>query len=197
MGTDIHVRVEARDTTSHKGQWRSVDHYHNDTTNNRDGRAARNNIRPIYSTRDYELFSSIAGVPYDTHQIGAGFARGLPPDVSDRVLYDYKNSGVVFSPGYATLAELKRALAEKPTVTVRGLVKREASIRYYSTGEVPTDWCEGGNLPGWVQLEWVQNNNGLISLIQELEKRRDSVFSCGQEADQHEDDIRIVFWFDH
>jgi hypothetical protein len=123
MGCDIHVYTEKLNSNNH---WVNVDHwqldeYYTEYSHSEDDdpygpNTHRWSLCPVYRGRDYELFSTLAGV---RKGFGAGpqFSepRGLPDDVSDMVRSESDRwDGDGHSHSYATLWELVQWKSQHP-----------------------------------------------------------------------------------
>ena len=107
MGTDIHTRVEYRESDT--GFWKMLYMY----TPNKWHPEKLELVEP-YNGRNYELFAALAGVRGWAEPIVA--PRGIPQDVSNDVSDEYdREKDWVHTPSWLTLAELRVAAKDKKT----------------------------------------------------------------------------------
>lgn len=211
MGCDIHVYTEARQSVNGNKVWVNVDNWRVNPYFGDDEYEKREyNIEAIYSDRNYELFSFLAGVRNYGHNPSFGFDRGLPEDMSPQTKKEadaWDCDG--HTHGWCTLEELKAAIKDIAVVKREGAVTKEAAEKYRTTGETPDSWAQGvgcfvGIAPDYKdRFEWLQWEDEpccFDRLIKAIEERKRDVFWIFDEKrdDYSKDkDIRIVFWFDN
>ncbi len=205
MGCDIHVMVEARRYPFGPDKWFNVDNWRHDPSpddpDDKSGPALT--IKPIYSQRNYELFSFLAGVRNYGGNPSFGFDRRFPEDADKHTAAEYARWGEdAHTPGYATLAELKEHISKVGKVNRKGFVHKSAAAKFKATGEAPTSWCQGVGGPNaeqYVWLEWQAEVHCFDELIAALDERKHEVFWMlqGKDDSSRDADIRIVFWFDN
>lgn len=111
MGTDIHVKTEAYNKET--GKWEKLYLYSYDNLLN-------GGLREVdaYSTRNYELFSILAGVRGNAIPIDS--CRNIPEDTSIGVTNDVENDEkYCHNFTWYTLDELKEAAEDKKCYTKR------------------------------------------------------------------------------
>lgn len=203
MGCDIHVMVEARQFPFESHKWFNVDNWRHNPFSGDKGEPAMT-LKPVYSHRNYELFSFLADVRNYGGNPSFGFDRGFPEDASEPTAAEYARWGAdAHTPGYATLAELKDKADKIGKVNRKGYVHKGEATRFNETGETPTSWCQGVGGHGaenYVWMEWQDEPHCFDTLLAALEERKRDVFWIfDPEKDDGTNDanIRIVFWFDN
>ena len=203
MGCDIHVMVEARKYPFSTEEWFNVDNWRYNPYFGDKGEPAMI-VKPIYTHRDYELFSFLAGARNYGDNLSFGFDRGFPEDAAKPTAEEYARWGEdAHTPGYVTLAELKEKAGTVIKVNRKGYVKKDQIARFKETGETPTSWCQGIYGPSATQYEWLEWQDEVHcfdALLAALEERKREVFWIfNPENDDGSNDanIRIVFWFDN
>ena len=210
MGCDIHVMIEANRTNWWGDRWVNVDNWrYNPDYGSYEGER-RLNLKEIYSDRNYELFSFLAGVRNYGDNPSFGFDRGFPQDASEQTAAEYNDWGCdAHTPGYCTLKELKEAVSEVKKVRREGAVSKKQADRFRETGETPKAWAQGvgcwrGIAPEFAaEYEWLVWEDevccfdGLISAIEERKREVFWIFDTERDDGSHDDEIRIVFWFDN
>ena len=210
MGCDIHIYTEARQSIKNIYKWVNIDNWRVNPYFREFDEAREYKIKEIYGDRNYELFSFLAGVRNYAGNPSFGFDRGLPEDISPTTkkesdLWDCDGH----THGYCTLKELKEAISKVKKIRREGAVTKEAAERYRTTGETPNFWAQGvgcfqGIAPDYQDryewLVWTDEVNCFTRLIEAIEERkRDFFWIRNKDEDDftHDDDIRIVFWFDN
>lgn len=200
MGCDIHVMVEV----ARKGRWINADNWRINPYHGEFEDARELELKPIYTSRNYELFSFLAGVRNYGDNPSFGFDRGFPADASKHTTAEYESWGDdAHTPGYATLAELKEKAATVATVKRKGYVLKEQIERFKETGETPSEWAQGvgGRFADrFAWFEWEDEVHCFDRLIAAIDERKRDVFHIfrPEEDDGARDgEIRIVFWFDN
>lgn len=80
MGTDIRVLTEFK----RNGKWVNCDNWGVNPYFEEDEREPKYELKPVYWKRDYDLFTTLAGVGYvETHLPRICEPRGLPDDISN------------------------------------------------------------------------------------------------------------------
>lgn len=203
MGCDIHLMVEARGYMLGPSHWFNVDDWRRNPYAGEEDEPELL-VNPIYTQRDYELFSFLADVRNYGHNPSFGFDCGFPKDACKHTRDEYARWGQdAHTPGYATLAELKTKIGTVHAVKRSGYVHKDQIARMKKTGELPTSWSQGVFGPGAEQYEWMEWQapvDCFDELLAALEERKREVFWIfKQEEDDGANDgnIRIVFWFDN
>ena len=211
MGCDIHIMTEAKKTINDVEKWVNVDNWRVNSYYGTDEYETREyTLEPVYSERNYELFSFLADVRnYGSNQ-SFGFDRGLPDDVSKHTKEESDDLGCDgHTHGYCTLEELKAAIKRVATVRREGAVSKEEAERYRLTGETPTSWAQGvgtwkGIAPKYLDrfewLVWEDEVHCFDRLIEAIEERKRDIFwifDAAKDDFTRDKDIRIVFWFDN
>lgn len=206
MGCDIHVMVEARRYPFGTEKWFNVDNWRHDPSPDDpdDKSKPALTVKPIYTNRDYELFSFLADVRNYGHNPSFGFDRGFPEDACEHTAAEYARWGEdAHTPGYATLAELKEKASAIDKVNRRGYVHKDQVARFKETGETPDSWCQGVGGFGAEQYEWMEWQDELHSfdaLFAALEERKRElfwIFDPDKDDGANDANIRIIFWFDN
>lgn len=211
MGCDIHVMIEARRTLNNNEEvWFNCDNYRYKPYFGTDEEEPQMELKPIFGDRNYELFSFLAGVRNYGNNPSFGFDRGFPEDASKQTATEYESWGSdAHTPGYATLAELKEAVAGVKTVRREGAVSKEQADRFRETGQTPDSWAQGigcwkGIAPNMQdKFEWmvwedeVHCFDGLIASIEERKRDVFWIFNAERDDFSRDGDIRIIFWFDN
>ena len=206
MGCDIHVMVEARRYPFGTEKWFNVDNWrYNPWYSAEDGDGECNlEVKPIYTHRDYELFSFLADVRNYGHNPSFGFDRGFPEDACEHTAMEYTRWGEdAHTPGYATLAQLKVKVGTIGKVNRRGFVQKDQVARFKETGETPTSWCQGVGGPGSENYEWMEWQDEVHcfdQLLIALDERKQElfwIFDPDKDNGDNDANIRIVFWFDN
>ena len=211
MGCDIHIMTEAKETICGVKQWVNVDNWRINPYFGTDEYETNQFIlNSIYTDRNYELFSFLAGVRNYGGNKSFCFDRGLPEDVSKVTKKESDNWDTDgHTHGYCTLEELKTAIKTVAKVRREGAVSKEAVERYKATGETPNSWAQGvgaffGIAPEYQDrfewLVWEDEVNCFDRLVEAIEDRKRDVFWIfNKENDDfsRDKDIRIVFWFDN
>lgn len=211
MGCDIHIMTEVKETICGVKQWVNVDNWRiNPYFGTDEYETQQFKLKSIYTTRNYELFSFLAGVRNYGGNISFGFDRGLPEDVAELTKKEsdaWGDDG--HTHGYRTLEELKTAIKTVANVRREGAVTKEAAEKYRATGETPCSWAQGvGTFVGiapeyqdrYEWLVWEDEVHCFDNLIEAIEDRKRDIFWIWNK--EHDDfsrdkDIRIVFWFDN
>lgn len=201
MGCDIHVFTEALESVRNQKVWCNIDNWRINKYFGDDDEPEYN-ISWIFSDRNYELFSFLADVRNYGHNKSFHFDRGIPEDVSSAVKNEFERWGNdAHTPGWATLKELKEAAAQVQKVSRKGFVLITEADKYRLDGTTPTEWCQGVGGPHrdkFEWLEWEDENHCFDKFISAVVKRKMDIFWQRDEAETaHDEDIRIVFWFDN
>lgn len=201
MGCDIHMYVEIK-----KGKdWYNVDYF----------RRGYNNGDvyyhvPIYDSRNYALFATLANVRNYGNTEYIDEPRGLPEDMTDYVRLEWDDTWYWdgHSCSYLTLQELIDFHNKGVKLKRKGMIGPEAQKALDEDGILPTTWCQATNQVGWEFREWEEENEVLVPLINKLKERADELsfiydFSwdgneeARKRAYEASKNIRIVFWFDN
>lgn len=170
MGCDIHVHVECKRNIL---KWDHID-------------------IDLIPYRNYNLFTTLAGVrSYSNNNIPISEPKGMPNYISNETKEDLIDMfDDAHSLSWLTLYEIKKYNNKKPKIFNSGLVD-EQGAKSIEQGLSPEWYCQGSNNNSYVFREWIEYNNTLEPIIEQLEiiKYERSIFS--------DNDIRIVFWFDN
>lgn len=210
MGCDIHVMTEVRVHVNGHLRWINADNWRFNKYFGTENDEPKYNVEPIYGNRNYELFSFLANVRNYGGNKSFGFDRGIPEDAHEATVAEYEAWGKdAHTPGWCTLKELKEAAAGVKTVRREGAVSKEQADRYRETGQTPDSWAQGvgcwkGIAPKYADkyewMAWEDEVHCFDSLISDLdERKRDEfwIFDPKDDDGSHDEDIRIVFWFDN
>lgn len=200
MGADIHVYLEKKSTINGESRWVNIDYWqlnpYYDGTNKDEGEYTH---IPVYYSRNYELFSILAGVRgYQSDMIEE--PRGAPPDISLSTKKEYEKwLSDAHSISYFTLFELKEFLGNNLMTKCEGFVKPEDAKKIDKYGILPTEevFCEDEQ-PDWVHREWNKLSplNDFVNKIDERFKNEFFIFN-NERCPDKEKLIRVVFWFDN
>lgn len=203
MGCDIHLYTETKRTVNDKLVWVNVDNWKINPyyEPGKDGEREYD-INYMYHSRNYSLFSLLAGVrDYSEKTIPVSPPKGLPDDISEPTKREAERwNGDGHTHSWLTLAELKAFQAAQPTVTHSGLIHADQAKALDENGITPDNWCQGTNQPNYVRREWSVANDSLNSIIKPLEEKlRDEFWVFGDKPYDPalDEKIRIVFWFDN
>lgn len=193
------------------GTWFCVDHWQLNPYFGKDEyETCEYNIVPIYDSRNYKLFATLADV-----RNGDGIApidepRGLPDSVSKKVKEESDYWGVDgHSHSWFLASELFKYQREHSSYRVTGMISPEAAYELDEEGILPTSWCRWTNAPGWTMRSWEVPKCILDNLIEAIKRRMCEefyIFDYGddplhakrdEEINSHANDFRIVFWFDN
>ena len=210
MGCDIHVMTEAKRVDCWGERWVNVDNWRYNPYHDQYEEEPKLECKDIYRGRSYELFSFLAGVRNYGNNPSFGFDRGFPEDASEQTAAEYNRwDDDAHTPGYCTLKELKEAIAGVKTVRREGAVAKEQAERFRETGQTPDSWAQGvgcwrGIAPELADkyewMVWEDEVHCFDNLIPAIEERKRDVFWIFRPEDDdgsHDDEIRIVFWFDN
>ena len=161
---------------------------------------------PLYESRDYTLFATLAnvrnygGTPYICEP------RGMPEDVTDNTYCEIKRWGEDgHSHSYFTLKELIDFANKNLPIKHSGLITTEDAKLLDENDMLPVSWCQWTNAPNYVYREWEEPvNESLSYLIDKIKQRADEIHIIWnfewednyEKAYEKADRIRIVFWFD-
>lgn len=204
MGCDIHVYTEKLVEIDGKNKWVNCDNWqYNEYYNprNQDGET-KMHLNPIYSNRNYALFSVLAGVrDYSENNKMISKPKGLPKDISKITKAEAKRwEGDAHSHSYFTLKELKDFRLEKHKVKFCGLVSKQEAENLEAGISTPQSWCRAADPSlGLVYKEWEEDCDVLFHLVKALDEKMREEFWIfnSDEHPEYEVKIRIVFWFDN
>lgn len=135
MGTDIQVLTEFK----RNGKWVNCDNWRVNPYFGEDEREPKYVLDQVYWKRDYDLFTTLAGIGYvETHLPCICEPRGLPDDISNETKEYLDNSlgedGYYHS--FFTLKELWDYWNDKGTITIREtfLLTRDEAKQFDKTG---------------------------------------------------------------
>lgn len=210
MGCDIHVMVESLETVNGEQKWMNCDNWRLNKYFGIEDYEPKYHVEPIYTARDYELFSFLANVRNYGGNKSFGFDRDIPEDAHAATVAVYEAWGMdAHTPGWCTLKELKEAAAGVKTVRYEGAVSKEQADRFRETGQTPEFWAQGigcwkGIAPEFAdKYEWmvwedeVHCFDRLIDAIDERKRDVFWIFSPEDDDGRFDKKIRIVFWFDN
>ena len=194
MGADIHVRVEYKPYGERS--WVDGDFYRRNRWHKEFKEEREYEVVPIYDGRNYMLFSLLADVRNDGLIEPICQPKGVPEDCCESVKKDIEYWDVDgHSHSYFTLAELiKWHSSNEHKVRVRGFVSPTQARALDEEGKAPTMWCGWTSEKDWVEREWKVDIDLLEPIIAAMKRRAVDLFYGSQ---GHEEDIRIVFWFDN
>ena len=197
MGCDIHVCTEVKTTVNNKKVWRTADRFRVDPYSN------KYEIDDIYDTRNYPLFSALAGVrSYSSDIPQLSDHRGLPDDCCEQTRKRSDEWGCDgHSHSYCTLQELYDYQDACKIFYRTGMVSPEDAKNLDENSVAPSKWCQGTSDETWVSRTWAVDRDIMKELVQKLEDRaRYEHFvydSTGRVSRDVAENTRIVFWFDN
>lgn len=218
MGCDIHIHVEykrdkftgydANNKPQYEKRWFCGDYFKVNPyyTEGEDDGEQPLSLVDFCGRRNYSLFSVLADVRNYGNTPYIDEPRGLPEDVTAEVKKDSDYWGCDgHSHSYFTLKELLDFQKDIKPLKYRGMISPDAQKALDERGEIPDEWCQGTNIPGWEFRVWETENTVLLPLIDALKKRADDLYviwehkwkDAPEEAYELADYIRIVFWFDN
>ena len=209
MGCDIHMYVEykkelpIKDSKKREEKWISGDYFKlNPYKDIWDGEEEEEFEKiELYGGRNYGLFATLAGVrDYSNLIIPISNPKGIPHNCCDYVKKANKNWGIDgHTHSWLTLKEIKDYQATQPLLPRKGFISPIDVIEFDKNGTHPESWCQGTNMKGYEEREWVEKNETLIPLIELMEKRAKELMQYNYEEydTKNDEKIRIVFWFDN
>ena len=197
MGCDIHIYVEAKKIKFPKtvATWHNIDNWHVDDSYSpvsaiMEGQNIYFDVDYICDTRDYQLFSILAGIRDEGIVAPISPQKGLPADVSMIVkAMEATFEGFAHSHSYFTLQELKESIYFKQT-TIKAWIHKE-DVQLIKNGKADHLYYHNFEVDDYVYSEWIDNPNlSFLSIVEILEKKKI------EQRIIDDSDIRIVFWFD-
>ena len=138
-----------------------------------------------YDGRSYKLFSRLADVRnYD--KIEHMELKGLPDD--SECSYEDIEDPDHHSFNHFTLEELLDFANKHKTIRVSGKISAKQK-KELDKGILPKWYYRDTNIKGFVFAEWVDEDNNAFDFYQEI---RDTV-----DYKTHDEDIRVIVWFDN
>jgi hypothetical protein len=199
MGCDIHLFTERKRSINNEEKWVNIDHLKLNPYYGGDDYEKQFEVIELYGDRNYRLFAMLADVRnYHDNPIIAE-PKGFPNDCSDFVNEQKEGwDGDGHSHSYFTLKELKEFREKNKVTNYAGMMTAE-NAELVDKGEMPNCWCQGTNQEGYVYREWKYEDDTIGILVTRLEKRLRDEFWLADDADtkEHDDKVRIVFWFDN
>lgn len=200
MGCDIHLYLEGKRTICGDKKWISLDHFRLNPYYGTDPSEEEYSVVSIYSSRNYWLFSILAGVRDYSGNKPIAEPKGMPEDCCDIIKAACEHwDGDGHSHSYFTLRELQDYADSHTKVKYSGMVSANAADLLDKGEAVPSTWCQATNSPGWVYREWEVENTVLDRLIEKIRERakEDLWLWTDESLDERLDEVRIVFWFDN
>jgi len=203
MGCDIHLFTERKRHIRDEEKWINMDYWQYNPyydSEDPDGESEME-VKSFYRGRDYDMFSVLANVRNYSDNNFIIEDRGLPDDICQITKKEADRwKGDAHSHGYYTLKELIDYIKKNPTIKRSGMVPKEAAEKLETTGETPNTWAQDVHPSlGWVYKEW-EDPSSLKRIVDKLIDRRNEEFWIrrdNMEETEHDDKIRIVFWFDN
>jgi hypothetical protein len=203
MGCDIHLFTERKRHIRDEEKWINMDYWQYNPyydSEDPDGESEME-VKSFYRGRDYDMFSVLANVRNYSDNNFIIEDRGLPDDICQITKKEADRwKGDAHSHGYYTLKELMDYIKKNPTIKRSGMVPKEAAEKLETTGETPNTWAQDVHPSlGWVYKEW-EDPSSLKRIVDKLIDRRNEEFWIrrdNMEETEHDDKIRIVFWFDN
>lgn len=199
MGCDIHLFTERKRSINNQEKWVNIDHLKFNPYYGSDSYKEKFEVIELYGERNYRLFAMLADVRnYHCNTVIAE-PKGFPNDCSDFVNSERERwGGDGHSHSYFTLKELKEFRDSNKITKYAGMMTPE-NASLVDNGEMPNYWCQGTSQEGYVYREWEYEDDIVGTLVERLEKRTREEFFMSDTADtsEHDDKVRIVFWFDN
>lgn len=203
MGCDIHMFVEYQTKVDKKQEWIIGDYFRiNPYYKEGESDEPKYERLGLHDRRNYDLFATLAGVRDYTEQvIPVSEPKGFPKDACGYVKEQKKIwDGDGHTHSWVTLKELKEYQNKNPKLKQTGLLSPQQLVEFDQNGKLPDSWCQGTNMEGFERRDWEHENESLIPLIEKLQTRMKDLMSYMWEQydeKEHDDKIRIVFWFDN
>lgn len=198
MGCDIHMYVEYK----RQEKWVNGDYFkENQYYDSNDESEPKYAIIELYGSRNYSLFSTLAGVrDYSEKVEPVSEPKGFPEDSCEFVRKEYEDwdcDGHTHS--WLTLKELKEFQSTNPVMHYSGMISQEQIKSLEENGKKPDSWCQWTTMKGFERREWTEPNETLIPLIERLQNRCHELlqYEWQEYNDENDNNIRIVFWFDN
>lgn len=175
MGCDIHMRCEVH--KDWKDVWEDADFYYRNPYY-KEGEEGEDGeefiVNPIYSHRNYTMFSVLAGVRNYVNNEPISEPRGIPTDCNEHIRADVEYWWIDgHSHSYFTLREL---------------------VDYVKLHEHSDILNKGGLTKEVWEYEEKELRRELDEIIEEMKKR---ILWSSLKKEENFDRIRIVFWFDN
>lgn len=212
MGCDIHVLTEAY---NERIGWYNTDDWRINPYFGQDKYEEKYEINPVYTDRNYELFTVLADVRNYHHNIKCICQpKGLPDDMSEETKdYTDKWESNGHSHSWFTIKELYEYWLEMPkTVKRTGILVGDVLKKFDEDGEKPSEWCQGywGNEKS-EQRTWEVEYNPLDEFIKKAIKRFCEIFwvfgvkkeeyktdeKIKKAIEQYGEKFRVLFFFDN
>lgn len=199
MGCDIHLFTERKRSIDKIEKWVNIDYFKLNPYYGIDKYESQLEVVELYGSRNYRLFSILANVRNYHDNKFISLPKGFPEDSSEFVKSEKERwDGDGHSHSYFTLKELKDFRKENGLVKYAGVMSpKDAEL--VDKGEMPNSWCQGTTDTTYVYREWQYDNDALSGLIRKIEERKKEDFWIfdDDEHPEHDENIRIVFWFDN
>lgn len=202
MGCDIHMYVEYKKTVNNKEQWICGDYFKKTPYHNGEDESEKAFEKiELHGNRNYQLFTTLAGVRDYTQQVvPVSNPKGVPEDACEFVKKEnesWDSDGHTHS--WLTLKELRDYQSKNPVMNYTGLLSPSDLVAFDTAGTLPQSWCQGTSQEGYERRAWSEDNKELIPLIDKMQERAKELMQYEwQEYDIANDEkIRIVFWFDN
>jgi len=205
MGCDIHLYTEIKHTVNNKEIWVNSDNWKYNPQyikDNVDGEYMLE-VEPIYTHRNYELFSVLADVRNGGDMKYIVQPRGIPEDVSEitKVESDKMDSDG-HSHSWLTLQELINYQKENVRIKRSGMITLDDAEKLDKGEGTPEMWSEWTSpTMNWVYREWEEEYDILKPLIDSLTDVICKLYWCKKLDDRDDyklsEMIRIVFFFDN
>jgi len=202
MGCDIHVYTEFKLWYGkNEGKWFSADHYKLNPSYGEDDSEKKMEVVPIYDSRNYSLFSILAGVRNYGGNEQISELHGLPDDCCPEIKEESDSWGEDgHSHSFFTLKELLDFQKIQSPVKYQGFVSKKSSENL-DRGILPEEYWQGGNIPGQVWRKWEKTDESLKPFVKALVEREKEIFwifsDKSKDIQKHAEEIRVVFWFDN
>lgn len=213
MGCDIHICIEVK---NNDGEWRNYDNFRHNPYYVEGDECEEEIIQiPIFTDRDYLLFSRLCGVR--EHSIFDAIAistldeniqlqktekvsdvKGVPSDcsvVTKQIIDKWGSDG--HSHSFLTLKEIKDYINKKSSKKYHGFLTSPQS-KLLAEGILPDYWSrveteEYINFAQWERPWSAEIDGNMIALANAIEKRAKEFFY----SDDVSEKTRIVFFFDN
>ncbi len=202
MGADIHLFIERKRSINGVEKWVNNDHWLYNPYYKEEDPDGESKMKLVsaYDGRNYDLFGILANVRNYSDNGCICKPKGLPEDVSDIVKAESEMwGGDGHSHSYFTLRELKEYLKQHPSMKRSGMVSPESAKKLDEGTDTPDSWAQWTNPDiNWEYREWDEPSTlkHFVDKINERFKEEFWIFD-DNEHPEHEENFRIVFWFDN
>lgn len=201
MGCDICIYTEAQKL---HGAWYCCDYFKEDRLSDLNDDGSKYEQVPIFSDRDYDLFSVLANVRNYAKTPYISEPRGLPPDATE-IVRKAASDPYAYSHSWFTANELFTYQNKHPYTKCSGLLSPEQCVLLDKYGLPPQEYCQGTSRDDYQRRTWVRASSPLTRLNDAVKKKMCEEFYLYGNRNDLEiakklyyigDKFRIVFWFE-